>query len=168
MPGLNPKYIVTDFEAALVQPIADAFPETRHQGCWFHFCQVQCPTSVPPLIPTSHTLRTCNTGYLIWQALYRKIRSMGLLTLVKENSHAAAILRMCYVLPLLPWERMTEGLNAIESIARLNNVEAMLVFLDYLRGKRSCPFHPSCMEYLCMEYPPMHVNSMQEVLQSTP
>ena len=31
---------MTDFEAALVDPIADVFPETRHQGCWFHYCQL--------------------------------------------------------------------------------------------------------------------------------
>lgn len=39
-PGLSPPNLVTDFEAALVSPIADLFPNTRHQGCWFHYCQV--------------------------------------------------------------------------------------------------------------------------------
>ncbi|KAJ1521831.1 hypothetical protein ONE63_003466 [Megalurothrips usitatus] len=105
VPGLNPKNIVTDFEAALVGPIADAFPTTRHQGCWFHFCQ----------------------------ALYRRIRSTGLLQFVRENGQAAQILRMCYVLPLLPWNRILEGLNAVETIARLNSVPQMLPFLDYVR-----------------------------------
>jgi hypothetical protein len=40
VPGLSPQHIVTDFEAALVEPIAEMFPGTKHQGCWFHYCQV--------------------------------------------------------------------------------------------------------------------------------
>jgi hypothetical protein len=37
---LQPPEIMTDFETGLLPAIAQEFPNTRHKGCHFHFCQV--------------------------------------------------------------------------------------------------------------------------------
>ncbi|KRX33130.1 hypothetical protein T05_6948, partial [Trichinella murrelli] len=36
---LNPETIICDFETALIPAIRGYFPNTRVQGCYFHFCQ---------------------------------------------------------------------------------------------------------------------------------
>ncbi|KRX83356.1 hypothetical protein T06_9564 [Trichinella sp. T6] len=37
--NLNPQTIICDFETALIPVIQGYFPNTRVQGCYFHFCQ---------------------------------------------------------------------------------------------------------------------------------
>ncbi|KRZ54262.1 hypothetical protein T02_15201 [Trichinella nativa] len=37
--NLNPQAIICDFETALIPAIQGYFPNTRVQGCYFHFCQ---------------------------------------------------------------------------------------------------------------------------------
>ncbi|KRX11761.1 hypothetical protein T07_13747 [Trichinella nelsoni] len=37
--NLNPQTIICDFETALIPAIQGYFPNTRVQGCCFHFCQ---------------------------------------------------------------------------------------------------------------------------------
>lgn len=32
--------IITDFEIGQINAIRYIFPESRHQGCYFHYCQV--------------------------------------------------------------------------------------------------------------------------------
>lgn len=32
--------IITDFEIAQINAILTVFPESNHQGCYFHYCQV--------------------------------------------------------------------------------------------------------------------------------
>ncbi|XP_034235716.1 uncharacterized protein LOC117642042 [Thrips palmi] len=105
-PSLAPENIVTDYEAAFVPVIRDVFPSTIHQGCWFHFCQ----------------------------ALHRHLGFLGLITFVKRNFNALTVIRMCYVLPLLPSNKMIFGLNAIEYVAHMNGILGELQpFLDYVR-----------------------------------
>lgn len=33
--------IITDFEYGLINAVKTIFPESKHQGCYFHFCQVK-------------------------------------------------------------------------------------------------------------------------------
>lgn len=33
--------IITDFELGLINAIRLVFPESSHQGCYFHYCQVK-------------------------------------------------------------------------------------------------------------------------------
>jgi len=61
---------------------------------------------------------------------------MGFHDLVRSNPHAAAVLRMCYVLPLLPHDQMAHGLTIIASIANLNSLDTLQLFLDYVKGMR--------------------------------
>ena len=37
--NFKPRYIVCDFEAALISAIETELPRSRIQGCYFHFCQ---------------------------------------------------------------------------------------------------------------------------------
>jgi hypothetical protein len=37
---LNPTEILTDFESGLLSAVRQQFPNSRHRGCHFHFCQV--------------------------------------------------------------------------------------------------------------------------------
>ena len=37
--GLSPERIISDFEPAVMGPIAEFFPRSVHSGCWFHYCQ---------------------------------------------------------------------------------------------------------------------------------
>ncbi|CAF4665853.1 unnamed protein product [Rotaria socialis] len=55
-----PNQITTDFEKALVKPLREQFPGARHTGCFFHFCQ----------------------------AIYRKIRELGLSNTYKDDANA--------------------------------------------------------------------------------
>jgi len=32
--------IITDFEQGLITTVNFIFPESQHQGCYFHYCQV--------------------------------------------------------------------------------------------------------------------------------
>ena len=37
---LNPEFIMSDFEIAILSAMSTRFPSSRVRGCWFHFCQV--------------------------------------------------------------------------------------------------------------------------------
>ena len=37
---LNPTEILTDFKSGLLSAVRQQFPNSRHRGCHFHFCQV--------------------------------------------------------------------------------------------------------------------------------
>lgn len=32
--------IISDYERGLINAVESTFPESRFQGCWFHYCQV--------------------------------------------------------------------------------------------------------------------------------
>lgn len=73
--------------------------------------------------------------YHLFQALYRKIRSLALTDYIETTLTAAMVLGMCYVLPLLPAERIVEAMNAIEYVASMNALVDLEPFLAYVRGK---------------------------------
>lgn len=39
-PGWAPQHFLTDFETGILAAVSQRFPLARHQGCWFHFSQV--------------------------------------------------------------------------------------------------------------------------------
>ncbi|XP_050057446.1 uncharacterized protein LOC126550282 [Aphis gossypii] len=86
--------IITDFELGLINAIRLVFPESSHQGCYFHYCQ----------------------------SIVRHLRSKesGMYNLVKANPIAARIFRMVLALPYLPPNSnnnripsMLDGFNSI-------------------------------------------------------
>jgi len=36
---LNPSFVMSDFEMAILAVMSSSFPNARVRGCWFHFCQ---------------------------------------------------------------------------------------------------------------------------------
>ena len=41
MRGLNPQFIMSDYEASIHTAVETVFPMAEHRGCWFHYCQVR-------------------------------------------------------------------------------------------------------------------------------
>ncbi|KAL4152732.1 hypothetical protein QTP88_000565 [Uroleucon formosanum] len=68
--------IITDFERGLMNAVESTFPESRFQGCWFHYCQV------------SYCRRSINSIFNSFQT----------------SPEAAKILHMILALPHLPAE----------------------------------------------------------------
>ncbi|XP_016664108.1 uncharacterized protein LOC100572003 [Acyrthosiphon pisum] len=74
----NQLTIITDYERGLMNAVRIVFPQTKLQGCWFHFCQ--------------SVIRYCK-------------RSMNsLFQLFQTSVEAATVLRMVLALPHLPAE----------------------------------------------------------------
>ncbi|KAF0726459.1 RING-type domain-containing protein [Aphis craccivora] len=105
LPNFNPRKILTDFETGLSKTLLDYFPSARRIGCWFH-----------------HN-----------QAVWKKMKSLGYLNLVNENPHALNTLRRIMVLPLLPGDKINQGLRSIKRYARGNDVNMNLLFDYYER-----------------------------------
>ncbi|XP_003369011.1 conserved hypothetical protein, partial [Trichinella spiralis] len=63
---LNPDTIICDFETALIPAIRGYFPNTRVQGCYFHFCQ----------------------------AVHRKVGELGLKTRYRQHEETRRKIRM--------------------------------------------------------------------------
>ncbi|KAL5239475.1 hypothetical protein ACI65C_006885 [Semiaphis heraclei] len=95
----NQLTIITDFEQGLINAVNLVFPESKHQGCYFHYCQV-------------------NSKYLPLNLL--KLMRSNLFQLFKADNNAARVLRMILALPYLPAQpigdvlpSMEEGFNSI-------------------------------------------------------
>jgi len=37
---MNPRFVVSDYELAILRALAHSFPNAQVSGCWFHFGQV--------------------------------------------------------------------------------------------------------------------------------
>ncbi|XP_029346571.1 uncharacterized protein LOC100574156 [Acyrthosiphon pisum] len=105
LPNFNPRKILTDFETGLSKTLQDYFPSARRVGCWFH-----------------HN-----------QAVWKKMKSLGYLNLVNENQHALNTLRRIMVLPLLPGDKINQGLRSVKRYARRNDINMNLLFDYYER-----------------------------------
>ncbi|CAI6344184.1 unnamed protein product [Macrosiphum euphorbiae] len=70
--------IISDFERGLINAVKSVIPESRYQGCWFHYCQ-----SI-----VRYCRRTMNSIFNLFQSI----------------PEAAKILRMILALPHLPAE----------------------------------------------------------------
>ncbi|CAI6353208.1 unnamed protein product [Macrosiphum euphorbiae] len=105
LPHFNPRKILTDFETGLSKTLQDNFPFARRIGCWFH-----------------HN-----------QAVWKKMKSLGYLNLVNENRHALKTLRRIMVLPLLPGDKIDQGLRSVKRYARRNDINMNLLFDYYER-----------------------------------
>jgi len=61
------------------------------------------------------------------------MESLGYLNLVNENEHALNTLRRIMVLPLLPGDKINQGLRIVRRYARRNEVNMNLLFEYYER-----------------------------------
>ncbi|KAF0720933.1 RING-type domain-containing protein, partial [Aphis craccivora] len=107
--------IVSDFETAMRNAIQRVIPECQLIGCWFHFCQ----------------------------SILRFVHTHGMVTLFRENHHAATILKMIMSLPHLPSQQMPElpedfhilgGFLAIIRLeTRMGVLNRIVQLVDYVR-----------------------------------
>ncbi|KRZ05321.1 PiggyBac transposable element-derived protein 3 [Trichinella zimbabwensis] len=80
---LNPDTIICDFETALIPAIRGYFPNTRVQGCYFHFCQ----------------------------AVHRKVGELGLKTRYRQHEETKRKIRMLLATAFLPVPHKEEDVN---------------------------------------------------------
>lgn len=83
---------MTDFENGLRAAIKRSYPEATLNGCWFHFTA----------------------------AIRRRILSLHLYGLIKDNPKASFIYRAILSLPLLPTNLILEGYSIIKRQAKLD------------------------------------------------
>jgi hypothetical protein len=72
--SLNPSAILSDFESGLIPAVQLAFPQTRHRGCHFHFCQ----------------------------AIYRNVQRLGLVPAYDSQPNVRVQVRQLMALAFLP------------------------------------------------------------------
>ncbi|CAF4388334.1 unnamed protein product, partial [Rotaria sp. Silwood2] len=74
----EPERITSDFEKSLIKAVSNKFSSTYHSGCYFHFSQ----------------------------CIYRKIQSLGLSTLYRDDEDVRSTCRQLMALPFLPMEEI--------------------------------------------------------------
>lgn len=79
-PSVSPTTVTTDFEKAMVNAIRAEFPQIRHQGCFFHFCQ----------------------------SIFRKIQTNGLQPRYETDADFALSLRFLSALAFVPTDSVVE------------------------------------------------------------
>ncbi|KRY31149.1 hypothetical protein T01_13745 [Trichinella spiralis] len=84
---LNPDTIICDFETALIPAIRGYFPNTRVQGCCFHFCQ----------------------------AVHRKVGELGLKTRYRTEEPTKRKIRMLLATAFLPVPHVNTGVSLLEA-----------------------------------------------------
>ncbi|XP_003366831.1 hypothetical protein Tsp_13569, partial [Trichinella spiralis] len=84
---LNPDTIICDFETALIPAIRGYFPNTRVQGCYFHFCQ----------------------------AVHRKVGELGLKTRYRTEEPTKRKIRMLLATAFLPVPHVNTGVSLLEA-----------------------------------------------------
>ncbi|KRX12415.1 hypothetical protein T07_8104, partial [Trichinella nelsoni] len=84
---LNPDTIICDFETALIPAIQGYFPNTRVQGCYFHFCQ----------------------------AVHRKVGELGLKTRYRTEEETRRKIRMLLATAFLPVPHVNTGVSLLEA-----------------------------------------------------
>jgi len=65
--------------------------------------------------------------------VWRKIKKLGCLQLMKNNPWAVKILRILMVIPLLPAQQFEEGFNELKRYAGAYNVDLHMLFDYYER-----------------------------------
>ncbi|KRY46040.1 hypothetical protein T03_10855 [Trichinella britovi] len=83
----NPDTIICDFETALIPAIRGYFPNTRVQGCYFHFCQ----------------------------AVHRKVGELGLKTRYRQHEETRRKIRMLLATAFLPVPHVNTGVSLLEA-----------------------------------------------------
>ncbi|CAF4340540.1 unnamed protein product [Rotaria socialis] len=87
--NFNPMTITFDFEKSLIKAVREKFPQAKHHGCYFHFCQT----------------------------IYRKIQNLGLATHYRDDDNIRDTCRHLMSLPLLPCREVEDGFEHLVSKA---------------------------------------------------
>jgi hypothetical protein len=100
-----PSLFQIDFETSMISAIGIVFPGVRIRGCYFHFAQ----------------------------AIFRRIRSLGLYNLYKRDMNFNLYVQMVSVLPLVPVEKINDAMFLCSSIKPPNN-NNIDVFENYINS----------------------------------
>jgi len=98
----SPKTIQIDFEMAVIKAIEEELPYTEIKGCFFHYAQ----------------------------AIWRKIKNIGLCSLFKSDSGVRRWARKCISLPLFPPEYIEEAWLILH--AEAPNYPQITTLLNYI------------------------------------
>ncbi|CAF1033021.1 unnamed protein product [Rotaria magnacalcarata] len=85
----HPMTITSDFEKSLIKAVREKFPQAKHHGCYFHFCQ----------------------------AVYRKIQNLGVATHYRDDDNIRDTCRQLMSLHLLPCREVEDGFEHLVSKA---------------------------------------------------
>ena len=84
--SVNPKMVMCDFEAALLNGLKEIFPEADVTGCWFHFSQ----------------------------CIFKHTVHFGLKACFVENEEFTMWVQLVMAMPLLPQDRIVEAWNQLK------------------------------------------------------
>jgi hypothetical protein len=94
---------VIDFEKSLINAVKICFPNTKTNGCYFHFCQ----------------------------SLYRKIQSFKLCVKYKENDGIREFIRKCMLLSYVPCHDVILKYKSLKEKLNINERTILNDFLQY-------------------------------------
>lgn len=114
---LKPAKFMADFESGIRKAIRDFYPNVALHGCWYHYCA----------------------------AIRRKILKLGLYDLIKCDTNARSIYKKFLSLPLLPSNKIIEGLELI--VQETRNVRLQKEFSPFLRYFKSFWLKLVCYHY---------------------
>ncbi|CAF4646427.1 unnamed protein product [Rotaria socialis] len=100
----EPTRILSDFESGLISAIANEFSAAVHNGCFFHYTQ----------------------------AIFRRIRALGLTTLYFQNSEIRSCCRKLMALALLPIDKIESSFHSLRvKSSTMVNQELHQLFLYF-------------------------------------
>ncbi|CAF3929308.1 unnamed protein product [Rotaria sordida] len=99
----SPSVVMTDFESGSIAAIKDEFPSAKHVCCYFHFSQ----------------------------SIYRKIQFLGLQQQYIIDETLRGLCRKIMALPLMPRDKILDGLDEIREAANLLPGLPMVRLLKY-------------------------------------
>ena len=104
---VEPEMIMSDFEIALQEGLAQVFPSAQILGCWFHFSQVSIEFQ---LLTTS-----CQLQFdFIFQNVFKYMAHVGLTKAFRTNDAFKVWMKLTMALPLLPKEDITVVWNELK------------------------------------------------------
>jgi hypothetical protein len=122
----NPGTIMSDFESGLIPAIRLEFPNTQHKGCHFHMCQVNLIvnfnrfTGLEYFIAISMVSFFClkqNHVLLYFQAIWRKVVSLGLADVYKTNQNCYVQIRQLMALAFAPLVLVRQTFHILSNAA---------------------------------------------------
>lgn len=100
---LQPKEVITDFEAALRKAINEIYPAAILRGCWFHFCK----------------------------EIWKKCSELGMRSMLFSNLNAKIFQKQLMNVPLLPKDQIVIGFEEVKRA--INASSCAGAFKDLLR-----------------------------------
>lgn len=140
MSSLNPKYIISDFERALINATNVSFPESISFGCIFH----------------------------LGQSIWARIGNLGLISRYKNDLNFKKIVKMMLCLSFVPVQDVLIGYRHIKSLIFNYNIPEILEFLSYFEKIYVGNFNEMTGEYTHPAYQISFWNVHERVLLGLP